>query len=47
MNLPLETVIPCATSHPAKSLGIEKEYGIIAEGRKADFVLWDGELNLI
>ncbi len=47
MNVSLETAIACATSHPAKSLGIENEYGVIAEGRRGDLVLWDQDLNLI
>lgn len=46
MGIPLETAIACATINPAKSLKIDKFYGTIAPGKKADLVLWDDELNL-
>ena len=46
MQIPLETAIACATTNPAKSLGIDKLYGSIQQGKKANLVLWDKELNL-
>ncbi len=46
MQIPLETAIACATINPAKSLGIDKLYGSIQQGKKANLVLWDKELNL-
>ena len=46
MQIPLETAVACATMNPAKSLGIYEQYGSISQGKKADVVLWDEELNL-
>ena len=46
MEIPLETAIACATIHPAKSLGVETDYGSIAPGKKANLVLWDRDLEL-
>lgn len=46
MKIPLETAVACATINPAKSLGIDDKYGSIVEGKKANFVLWDEDLNL-
>ena len=46
MGIPLETAVACATSHPAKRLGVADTYGTLAEGRLADIVLWDADLNL-
>lgn len=45
MKIPLETAVACATINPAKCLGIEDEYGSIAEGKAADLVLLDDALN--
>lgn len=47
MKIPLEIAVACATSNPAKALGIEDRYGSIAEGKIADVVLLDRELELI
>ncbi len=46
MGLPLETAVACATANPAKSLGEFDKYGSITEGKKANVVLLDQELNL-
>jgi N-acetylglucosamine-6-phosphate deacetylase len=46
MEIPLETAVACATIHPAKSLGIENQYGSIEEGKKANLVLWNEDLEL-
>lgn len=46
MKIPLETAAACATINPARSLGIDDRYGSIEVGKKADFVLWDKDLNL-
>ena len=46
MNIPLETAVACATVNPAKSLGIDAEYGSIRAGKKAHIVLMDQELNV-
>lgn len=46
MNIPLETAVACATINPAKSLGIDAEYGSIRAGKKAHIVLMAQELNV-
>ena len=44
-GIPLEQAIACATINPAKVLGIAKEQGSIEAGKRADFVLWNEELE--
>lgn len=46
MKLPLETAVACATINPARCLGIEADYGSIAEGKIADMVLLDDALDI-
>ena len=46
MQIPLETAIACATINPAKSLGIDDQYGSIKVGKKADIVLLKDNLDL-
>lgn len=46
MGLPLETAIACATINPARSLKIDDKYGSMEQGKKADLVLWDENLEL-
>ena len=46
MGIPLETAVACATMNPAKSLGVCDEYGSITEGKKANIVLLDKDLEL-
>ena len=46
MDIPLETAVACATINPAKSLGVEDQYGSIEKGKKANIVLLDSELEL-
>ena len=46
MKIPLETAVACATINPAKSLGIDAEYGSICPGKKAHIVLMDQELHV-
>ena len=46
MGLPLERAVACATMNPAKSLGVYDEYGSITEGKKANIVLLDKDLEL-
>ena len=41
MGIPLETAVRCATSNPARAIGIQDEYGTIEEGKRADCVLLD------
>lgn len=44
--IPLESVIPMATEVPARILGIERECGTIAPGRRADLVLLGDRLEV-
>lgn len=48
MGIPLEVAAACATRNPARSLGadVEREYGTIEVGKRADLVLWDENLDL-
>ncbi|MGN1377258.1 MAG: N-acetylglucosamine-6-phosphate deacetylase [Dorea sp.] len=46
MGIPFETAVACATMNPAKSLGEYENYGSITEGKKANVVLLDDELNI-
>ena len=41
MELPLETAVACATINPARSLGVEEQYGSLEVGKKAHVVLLD------
>lgn len=46
MQIPLETAVACATINPARSLGIDDQYGSIKAGKKADIVLLKENLDL-
>ena len=46
MDLPLETAVACATKNPARSLGVEEQYGSLEAGKKAHVVLLDQDLEL-
>ena len=46
MELPLETAVACATINPARSLGVEEQYGSLEVGKKAHVVLLDQDLEL-
>ena len=46
MGIPLETAVACATVNPAKSVGEYERYGSISEGKKANVVLLDENLDL-
>ena len=46
MQIPLESAIACATMNPAKAIGIYEKYGSISEGKIANIVLLDKNLNL-
>jgi len=45
-SIPLESAILCSTINPAKSIGIDTQYGSIATGKIADLVLLDSDLNI-
>ena len=46
MGIPLESAVKCATANPAKAIGIYDKYGSLTEGKQADIVLLDKELNI-
>ncbi len=46
MGIPLETAVACATVNPARCLGVYDTRGSIQNGKKADVVLLDEELNI-
>lgn len=46
MGIPLEEAVACASSNPAKEIGIYDSCGSIREGKAADMVLLDHELNV-
>lgn len=46
MQIPLEDAVLSATKTPAMSLGMEKECGILAEGRNADILVLDKNLDI-
>lgn len=46
MELPLETAVACATINPARSLGVEEQYGSLEPGKKAHVVLLNQDLEL-
>lgn len=46
MHIPLETAVACATINPARSLGIDSQYGSITPGKKANVVLLNQDLSL-
>ena len=46
-GIPLESAIRLVTMNPAKSIGMEDQVGVIAEGNYADLILVDQVLNLI
>jgi N-acetylglucosamine-6-phosphate deacetylase len=45
-GVPIEDAVRAATYNPAKSAGIDEEVGTIKNGRAADFLLVDSDLNL-
>lgn len=46
-SLPLEKIILMATLNPAKVAKVNREYGSIEKGKKADFVVLDESLNVL
>lgn len=46
MQLPLESMVACATANPAKAIGIYDRYGSISAGKIANLVLLDHDLNV-
>ena len=46
MKIPLEEAILACTKTPAKSLNVDDKCGILEEGRKADILMVDKDLNI-
>jgi N-acetylglucosamine-6-phosphate deacetylase len=46
-SLPLERAIVNATAAPARLLGIERDCGTLAEGKRADLSIWDDRCEVI
>ncbi|MGA3036251.1 MAG: N-acetylglucosamine-6-phosphate deacetylase [Vulcanimicrobiaceae bacterium] len=46
-DLPFERAIVNASAAPARLLGLERDLGTIAEGKRADFAVWDEELRVV
>ena len=46
MGIPLESAVKCATKNPAKAIGIYDKYGSLEEGKQADVVLLDKDLEI-
>jgi N-acetylglucosamine-6-phosphate deacetylase len=39
--LPLQEAVVCATWAPARAMGLDDEIGMLREGLRADFTVWD------
>ena len=39
--------VKCATINPSKAIGIEKDYGSLSVGKKANVVLLDQDWNIV
>ena len=46
MNVPLESAVRAASENPAKSIGIDNDYGSLAAGRYGNVILADKKLNI-
>lgn len=46
MRIPLEDAVTACTITPARSLGLERECGVLAVGHRADMVLLDRDLSI-
>jgi N-acetylglucosamine-6-phosphate deacetylase len=46
-QIPFETAIVCATRTPAWMLGIDRDYGTLEPGKRADFAIWDAQSEIV
>ncbi|TAM78341.1 hypothetical protein EPN44_00705 [bacterium] len=46
-RIPFERAVIAATSAPARLLGLEREMGTLAPGRRADLAVWDDEHQVV
>ena len=47
MGIPLESAVKAASVNPARSIGIDADYGSLGEGKLANILLVDGELRIV
>ena len=47
MGVPLESAVKAASVNPARSIGVEGDYGSLEEGRFADLLLLDEKLRIV
>ena len=46
MDVPLESAVRAASENPAKSIGVDADYGSLAAGRYGNVILADADLNI-
>ena len=46
MGVPLESAVRAASENPARCIGVEADYGSLAEGRYGNVILADADLNI-
>ena len=46
MNVPLESAVRAASENPARSIGVDADYGSLAAGRYGNVILADQDLNI-
>ena len=46
IGVPLESAVKMASLNPAKTLGADDKIGSIKEGKWADFIILDNNLNI-
>ena len=46
LEIGFETAVKCATENPAKNLGVFDEIGSIKEGKLADLLIVDKDVNV-
>ena len=46
MGVPLESAVRAASENPARSIGVDSDYGSLAAGRYGNVILADRELNI-
>ena len=47
MGVPLESAVRAASENPARSIGVDADYGTLAPGRYGNVILADGDLNIL
>ena len=46
MGVPLESAVRAASENPARSIGVDSDYGSLAAGRYGNVILADKDLNI-